>query len=367
MGGQDKAQAYHDLARHLDQAVIGAPQGPELLAILEELFTPAEAELAARLPFKPARVDRLAGELGADAEELGVSLAAMAAKGLLYERRTPGGGYYSLLPVVPGIMELQFMGGEAGEHKVRLAKLFDDYYLPGTGKAFAGSPLPYGRVIPVGRVVENGQEILPYEHAEAVIRSASAMALTNCFCRHEAELLGHACGHPKEVCMLFGPFAQFAADKGWARMVEAKEMLAALEKAEKAGLVHVTDNVASGANFMCNCCGCCCMFLKTLTKMKKPGAVAQASFLAEVDGSECTACGACVDACQVEAIRQADDEPAVVDPDFCVGCGQCQAACAFDAIQMTPRPGAKPPAANHLELTEAIINARGLAPTTGGA
>ena len=42
-------------------------------------------------------------------------------------------------------------------------------------------------------------------------------------------------------------------------------MLAALDRAEQAGLVHLTDNVQDKVNFICNCCGCCCGFLGTVT------------------------------------------------------------------------------------------------------
>ena len=363
----DEKTAYQDLASHLDQAPLGAPDGPELIAILEALFSPAEAALAARLPFKPARIDRLAAEIGEEPGPMGETLASLARRGLVYERVTPGGGYYCLLPVVPGMLELQFMGGEDSPAKRELARLFEDYYLPGTGPAMTGAGMPYGRVIPVGRVVDNRQEILPHEEAAQVVKDAVTVALGTCYCRQEAELIGQGCGHPKDVCMIFGPFAEFAARMGWARLVEKEEALNALDRAEKAGLVHVTDNVSSGANFMCNCCGCCCLFLKTLSKMRTPGAVAAAGFLAEVDRAECTACGACVEACQVDAIRQDDDEPAVVDPDFCVGCGQCQSACAFGAIEMNRRPTAHPPAASHPELTAAILRARGLAAGGKGA
>jgi Fe-S-cluster-containing hydrogenase component 2 len=349
--------AHQRLARHLDETPLGAPQVPELAAILEALFSPEEAALAAELPFKPARVDRLAGELGREPAGLEALLRDMAGRGLLYLRETPGGPYFCLLPVVPGMMELQFMGGGAGPEKVRLARLFEDYYRPGTGRAMLAAGMPYSRVIPVERVVENRQEILPFERAAEVVRAAAAVAVANCYCRHEADLLGQGCGHPKDVCLMFGPFAEFAAARGWARLVETGEALATLERAEEAGLVHVTDNVASGANFMCNCCGCCCLFLRTITTLDQPGAVAQAAFLPEVDRAECTACGACAEACQVGAVRVEDEQPAAVDADRCLGCGQCLGACAFGAVEMVRRATAKP-AASFPALAEAMAKGR---------
>ena len=350
--------SYEQLARHMDEAPIGAPYTAELVEILQDLFTPAEAELAARLPFKPTGLEELAQELGSElgmeTSELGQTLEAMADRGLVYQ----SGRRFSLLPLVPGMAETQFMGGQTGEAKQRLARLFENYYKPGIGQAMIDLPLPYSRAIPVGKVVENHQEILPYELAAEVVKEASFRALTSCYCREQAELLGKGCTHPKEVCLLFGPFARFAVEKGWAREIDQDEALKTLDKAAEAGLIHVTDNVAKSANFMCNCCGCCCMFLKTLTQLKHPGAVAPAGFVAEVDRAECTACGACVEACQVEAIRQEDDEPAMVDPDYCLGCGQCEAACFFDAINLERRGKITPPPADWLELNRAIMAGR---------
>lgn len=54
---------------------------------------------------------------------------------------------------------------------------------------------------------------------------------------------------------------------------------------------------------------------------------------AVVDREECTGCGACVDACPVEAIKL-DDGIAVVDEDTCTECGLCEDACPVGAIRV---------------------------------
>jgi|Deesub1362A_J573_1020465.scaffolds.fasta_scaffold05303_3 Fe-S-cluster-containing hydrogenase component 2 len=353
--------AYQRLAAHMDDAPLGAPNGPELEAILAELFSPQEAEIAARLPFRPTPLARLAEELDMEAEALEAHLADMARRGLVFQGRGSKGLRYSLLPIVPGMLELQFMGGEVSPRLRHLAKLFEAYYRPGIGRALveAGKAgTPYSRVIPVGRVVENRQEILPHEQAAKVVEAQEFLALTTCYCRHEAELLDKACGAPKDVCLIFGPFARYVVDRGLAREIDRAEAREVLERAEEAGLIHVSDNVAAGANFICNCCGCCCLFLKTVTALDAPGSVAPAAWLAVVDAAECTACGACADACQVGAVTQQDEDPAQVDPERCLGCGHCATACAFEAITMERRPKPPAPAANWPELTTRLLGQR---------
>ncbi|MCB2193960.1 MAG: 4Fe-4S binding protein [Deltaproteobacteria bacterium] len=357
MAGSAK-NAYEALAQHLDRSPLGAPQGPELMAILRELFTEEEAAVAAALPFKPVRVVALAKTLERPAEEIGLLLESLAGKGLAYRRSTRAGDYYSLLPMVPGMAEAQFWAMAPGEAKLKMARLFEDYYEPGVGKAFAEAPTPYSRVIPVGRAVTNSQEILPYEKAEELIHQHEHLALIDCYCRSQAKLLGQGCDAPLDVCMVFGSFAEFAVAQGWAKPMDEAGMLDALSRAEEAGLVHVVDNVAENVNFLCNCCGCCCMFLQTITRMNRLGAVSQAAYMAQVDPDLCTACEQCAETCQVAAIR-VDDDCAAVDEEICLGCGLCATVCPSEAITMNRRE-ARPVPAHHGELQARLADARGV-------
>ena len=53
--------------------------------------------------------------------------------------------------------------------------------------------------------------------------------------------------------------------------------------------------------------------------------------MAYVIGEKCVMCGACKDACPVEAISEGDPK-FVIDPEKCVECGTCEGECPQGAI-----------------------------------
>ena len=50
---------YEDLARHLDQGILGTPTSPALLGILKILFPDQEAEIAVKLPMQNQTIAEL--------------------------------------------------------------------------------------------------------------------------------------------------------------------------------------------------------------------------------------------------------------------------------------------------------------------
>lgn len=352
--------AYERLAAKLDQGPLGAPRTENLLAILRELFRPEEAALAAQLPFRPAALRKIAEAAGRDASELEPVLEDMASRGLLYARRTDKGPYYALLPVYPGAFELQFMGGQTGPGRTHLARLFESYYSEAMGKAFAEAKTPFARVVSLERRIPSGSEIHPYERVSRLIDEQDTFALGTCYCRHEKSLLGKACSAPKDdMCMVFGAFAQFAIERGFARAATRADMTRTLDRAEEHGLVHVSDNVSGPVSFLCNCCGCCCGFLRTITELGRANVVATSRFVAALEETRCSGCEACVGVCQVGALR-AVGGALRLDADRCLGCGACVHRCPSDALRLEARTRYRAPHATRAELNAALRRDRGL-------
>lgn len=91
--------AYHRLQQRLDRMVTGAPDAPALRAILRLLFTPEEAELAARMPTL-CSVGSLAERVGRDEAELDVLVTSMARRRLVIDLEHRGERWVALAPVV---------------------------------------------------------------------------------------------------------------------------------------------------------------------------------------------------------------------------------------------------------------------------
>ena len=96
------------------------------------------------------------------------------------------------------------------------------------------------------------------------------------------------------------------------RTISKNEAYEVLKKAENAGLVHMTCNLESGHSYICNCCGCCCGFLRA-ANMGIPNVV-NSHYYAQIDPDNCDACGTCADErCQVSAIEEGEDEYKIIE------------------------------------------------------
>ena len=331
----------------------------EFFDLVEELFAPQEAQLATKMPLAPIPAETLAKDIGGTPQEVESLLETMADKGLVFSNERDGVKYYSVMVLVPGIFEMQFMKGEVNDRARKLAHLFDDYFdVANQQMAVAlrtSATLPFARVIAVEEEIPAGVEIHPYDRVSEYIAKADYIGVSICYCRHHGELVGHPCDKPKDVCMSFGPSAKFVDEHGFGKRVSKEEALEILDRSEEAGLIHCSSNIGKYIDFICNCCGCHCGILRSIKNAAVPSMGASSSFVMSVDDDECVGCGACVDRCQMDALTM-DGDLVVRDAERCLGCGLCMSVCPADAMKLRPREGAPTPPLDRREFNVAMMS-----------
>lgn len=172
-------------------------------------------------------------------------------------------------------------------------------------------------------------------------------------------MVGEGCGRPMETCLVFGGGAYFYEENGLGRAISHDEAIDLLHKGVEAGLVLQASNSQRPMN-ICMCCGDCCQILKNLNTLESPAGAVSTSYRAEADPEHCTACEACMDACQMAAIEV--EETARVLAERCIGCGLCVTACEFDALRLVEKgpEGRHVPPAHTVETYMNMARERGL-------
>jgi Pyruvate/2-oxoacid:ferredoxin oxidoreductase delta subunit len=335
---------YERLAEHLDQGIVASPKSPSLMAILEILFPEEEAEVALDLPMMGTPLSALKEIFPDRADTLEETLERMARRGTVYASQKPGQERkYRLLPPIPGWAEAPFWAGRETEQTRTLAPLWLTYREEAFGAELARGDVPIMRVVPVHKSVKDTRDVLPLEELKPKIEQASYRAVGHCPCRLMKKVVGEGCDYPRENCLHFGAMGRYMVEYGMAREITAEETLEILEDSREVGLVHIVDNVEGHMSTICNCCGCCCVFLQT-KKMMGLHTISTSGYLAQVDADECAACGTCEGRCPMDAIAVGEEGVAAVDGRLCIGCGVCTPTCPNEAValelrgEVTPTP-----------------------------
>lgn len=347
---------YQRLASHLNQLPEGFPpteSGVEL-RILKRLFTPEEAEMAMTLSMMPTPASKIAKKLGKDETEIEDMLYRMSKKGLILRAAKDGKNLYLAAQFVVGIWEYHVNDLDEG-----LIKDFNEYAPHLMKKGWLAHKTQQFRVVPIAQSISAEIGVMPYEEAEKLIRAQSKILVAPCICRKEHTMVGKNCGKPLETCLVFGGGAYYYEENGIGRPISQDEAIDILHKAVDAGLVVQPGNAQKPVN-ICLCCGCCCQVLKNLKTLDEPAKVVHSNYCAAVEEENCTACGACADRCQMDAIEIGD--VAKVKPERCIGCGLCVAACAFDAMKIKVKESSEKfvPPKNIIETYMSIAHERGL-------
>lgn len=320
---------YQALAEHLDTLPQRFPTntGTGLeLKVLRHIFSPAEAEMAIQLKPIPEFPADIAKRIGRGAEETEAMLMEMSRKGQILRLGRPGEHKFMAAPFMVGIMEFQVK--RFTRELVEDLEAFQPYLMEHTWMKGRTREL---RTIPVDKTVTDTTEVMPYESAEAIIRSARSISVADCMCRKISKVKGEPCDRPMEVCLQFGGASHLYVNNGLGRYIDQEEALTLLKKAVASSLV-IQAGSSQNPGGMCMCCGCCCKPLVAYKKTDKPSLYANSNYFAVVNEDMCTACGICESRCQMGAISIADYSR--VDLDRCIGCGLCVTTCDFDAIKL---------------------------------
>lgn len=345
---------YENLRAHLDTLPGGYPpteSGVEI-RILKRLFTPDEAELARHLSPKLEPAAVIAGRAGLSEEEAAPRLEKMARKGLIFSIEAKDRP--------PAYMAAQFVVGIWEYHVNVLDEEFVrdmEEYTPFLNKE-SFDKLPQLRTIPVGKSIDAGMEILPYERAEELIRKQKKFLVAPCICRKEYHLKGAGCDKLSEACLIFGWGADYYERNGLGRVITLEETLEIVRKAEEEGLVLQPSNTQEIVNICC-CCGDCCQILLNLKRHPIPAAMVSSPFVARLDRETCTGCETCQDRCQMEAMGL-EEGKATLNPDRCIGCGLCVSTCPSGALTLERKPEGSQPTVpkNQMEAFSLRLQAR---------
>jgi electron transport complex protein RnfB len=338
----EKKTLYENLARHLHQGIIGAPMSSALMGILEIMFTEEEAEIACRLPFENKTLENLKELFPDKSESLESILAGMAKNGTVFTQQKPGKERkYRLLPTVVGWAEAPYWAGINTEKARKLAPLWIKYRDEGFGQELARN-IPTVRVIPIDQSLKNKSEILQFDQLKEKLGTLSYFAVSKCPCRQMMTYVGKGCDHSLENCLHFNDMGRYVVEQGMGREITGEEALRILEEADREGLVHSCENLDGYLSMICNCCGCCCVFLQT-QNMLGLKMISSSNYISCVDEETCIGCGTCEERCPMAAITVGEGEVAYVDPGRCIGCGICVPTCPSEAVSLVRRQTITPP------------------------
>jgi len=332
--------------------VIGLPKHEITMKLLKNMFTEEEAKIlisSFKKPNSPMNLQKILKLTNIPIKYLTEELEDMYYKGKLIKL----GPLFMLLPYLPGGFEVYFTTNrdnpermkKAAEAHVALFNLGFPYELSSSDYSiYRVIPAiePTEKVIELEGTLDIKHQIMPYEILKEYLEKAhpKVYAVVPCSCRNAAKLAGEPCKRTDEnFCVTTGVLAKMVIEQGVGREVSLGELMEVMEKAEKEGLVHETFNMQDTATFVCNCCSCCCGFLKSVRELNNYDSITKSNFEPVINGEVCTLCEICKDICPMGAIyhhwphkEDLSDDIMKIRLNQCIGCGVCASNCPSGAI-----------------------------------
>jgi Pyruvate/2-oxoacid:ferredoxin oxidoreductase delta subunit len=313
-----------------------------LIEVLQTLMSEDQAKFLLIFKKRSLNIDEIKANTDLNDETLDKMLSDLMDNGLIIgipSRRT-GIMVYSLVSILPGLLEYPFMRGKKGEKQKKLAKLMDklfdelrsltqDNYDVIVEQFRGGTPMD--RVVPVEKELEINQEIvLPYEDVKGIIARNDIISVNYCYCRNWKDNLNEPCKleSPDLSCFQFGRYANFLIEHNFGKAISKNDALKIVEEAEDHGLIHKAihmKNPEQEEDAFCNCCNCCCQLFQLYKRGIYPFHTLT-YYISITDEKKCIGCGTCVEKCPIEAI-ELKNAFSVTDLNRCFGCGLCAHHC----------------------------------------
>lgn len=320
------------------------PEADGLLGAIKARYTPEDAAFLTGFPFQATRIGDLAKEKQLDQAELTARLDGLARQGVVFRSERGGDIRYRLNDAFFVYLRSSFWTGSADAPLPEVAKQANKYYYNGFFDNWEDVHTRGLRTLPIHETIADKRQILPFEDVVRVVEDLEYHTVSHCPCRQRKNLDDNHedCGHPTEVCLHFGDLGRYCVENGLGRKIEKEETVAILRKAAESGLVHGLSNWQEGADTICNCCKCCCMWLEAYHVLGHHASLSPSNYRVVGESGECIACGRCVDRCPMEAqsLQPAEEsnsptgEASVVDRAKCIGCGVCVVTCPVEALTL---------------------------------
>jgi formate hydrogenlyase subunit 6/NADH:ubiquinone oxidoreductase subunit I len=347
-------EIYSRFIGWLDKGWWHLPPSEHLLPSIKAFLTPEEAELLTGLPFKPTELKELAELKALRPGVLGAQLDALAGRGVVWRAERDGGIFYNLNDAFFIFFRGPFSAIHLDKATEAMAPFLNRYFRDGMMDQLAPAGTKPLRTIPIGGTIEDPRRVAPYEDVRSIVDSQDFICVSNCACRQRKRVDPESatCEHPESVCLHFGDLARYLVANGLSRPISKGEAGDILKVAAEAGLIHAVSNREKGADTICNCCSCSCVFFESQRVLKHEKSHDSSNYRLRINPGTCQACGLCVKRCPVQALgleysptaknkkRQAAK---LLNPGLCLGCGVCVYKCPTRSLSLEPRAEATAP------------------------